>query len=719
MSSVSGKTFDWSLLKRILTYTRPYRGLFRLGISLTITLSFLSVVRPLLIRYTMNEFVHSASEGVATKPDQTPEEIADATKHFEADLKNGLEAVKQKNREAAIKDFHSAFVDEKNDPNYYRRLILAYDALYVNFPVAERKKQTDGLNGKAASLREQEKIDEAIETYHEAQLVSPDNAESKSGIARCEVDSNHFLKHLLFMFTLFLIGMLIIESVLQFINGYSTSLLGQRIVRDLRVQTHKKIIHFKSGYFDNTPIGMLVTRVVSDIEAINDVFSQGFIVIAGDMLTIVVYLGAMLYVDWRTTLVVLSTVPIMFLATWWFKNAVKQSFTDVRNQVARLNTFVQEHITGMKIVQVFNREKVEMESFRDINGKHRDANVRSVLYYSIFFPVVEILVSISLGLLVWYAGIRIFGHFDDPGDVTFFVLLINNFFRPIRMLADRINTLQMGMVSSDRVFKIIDTNAVIENRGTEKSMHLKGDISFRDVWFAYNNEDYVLKNISFGVKAGETIAIVGATGSGKSSMMNLLNRFYEYNKGEILIDGKNIRDYQLDSLRNNIGIVLQDVFLFSDTIFNNITLHNPEITRAQVEAAAKAVGAHDFISNLPGGYDYDVRERGGMISVGQRQLIAFIRAYVYNPRILVLDEATSSIDTESEMLIQQATRLLTKGRTSIVIAHRLATIQNADRILVLDHGEILESGSHAELIKRDGQYKRLFELQFKENDVVV
>jgi ATP-binding cassette subfamily B protein len=507
--------------------------------------------------------------------------------------------------------------------------------------------------------------------------------------------------------------LLLLESGMQFVNQYATSLIGQRIVRDLRTQLHKKILGFRSKYFDNTAIGTLVTRVVSDIEAINDVFTQGFIVIAGDLLTIIVYLGAMLYVNWQITLVVLTTIPVMFFATWVFKNAVKQSFTDVRNQVSRLNAFVQEHITGMKIVQVFNREKVELERFREINKMHRDANVKSVWYYSVFFPIVEILVSVSLGLLVWFAGRQIFGHFAAPGDVAFFVLLINQFFRPIRMLADRVNTLQMGMVASERVFKILDQDEVIEDAGTLSAQDINGNIRFSDVWFAYNNEDWVLKGISFEVKAGDTIALVGSTGSGKSSIINLLGRFYEFNKGEISIDGSSIREYQLASLRKNIGVVLQDVFLFSGSVFSNITLDNPDITREQVIAAAKAVGAHDFIMRLPGGYDFDVRERGGMLSVGQRQLIAFIRVYVYNPRILVLDEATSSIDTESEILIQRATEVLTQGRTSVVIAHRLATIQNATTILVIDHGQIIESGSHRQLIVQEGPYKRLFEMQFK------
>ena len=595
MSEVSGKTFDWKLLSRILRYTRPYKSLFLLAISLTVMLSFVSVVRPLLIRYTMNNFVHASGS------------------------------------------------------------------------------PTD-----AAYLHQQ-----------------------------------------LFLFCGLIILMLVVESIFQFVNGYSASLLGQRVVRDLRLQTHKKIVQFKSRYFDQTPIGMLVTRVVSDIEAINDVFSQGFIVIAGDLLTIVVYLVAMLCVDWKITLVVLTTLPVMFFATWLFKNAVRSSFTDVRNQVSRLNTFVQEHISGMKIVQVFNREKMEMQSFRAINGKHRDANVRSVLYYSIFFPVVELLVSVSLGLLVWYGGIQIFNHSANAGDVTFFVLLINNFFRPIRMLADRINTLQMGMVSMERVFKVLDTDSVIENKGKLNGNNLNGNIFFKNVWFAYKDEEYVIKGITFEVKAGETVAIVGATGSGKSSIVNLISRLYEFNKGDLILDGSSIRDYELSSLRSNIGLVLQDVFLFSDSIHNNITLNNAAISRTQVEAAAKVVGVHDFISRLPGGYDFDVRERGGMLSVGQRQLIAFIRAYVYNPRILILDEATSSIDTESELLIQSATAALTKGRTSIIIAHRLATIQAANKILVIDHGEIVEAGSHQELIQKDGRYKRLFDLQFKNEAFVV
>ncbi|TND08131.1 MAG: multidrug ABC transporter ATPase/permease [Bacteroidetes bacterium] len=592
-SGVSGKAFDFSLLKRVFRYVKPYRGLFTAAVVLTIVLSAMSIVRPLIIRYVVDHYI------------RTPADAAE-----------------------------------------------------------------------------------------KSQLISD-----------------------ITFYSAILIGLLIAEAFMQFFNAYVTSLIGQSIVKDLRKQVHKKVLSFRSKYFDNTPIGTLVTRVISDLEAISDVFSQGFIVIAGDLLTIIVFLVAMLTVNWKLTLIVLTTIPVMFIATWIFKNAIKSAFTDVRNQVAKLNAFVQEHITGMKIVQVFSREKVEMERFQDINKKHRDANIRSVWHYSVFFPVVEILSSVSLGLLIWFGGRQVYQFDVKAGDLVFFILLISMFFRPIRMLADRINTLQMGMVASERVFKVLDTVEIIDDKGTLDATQINGSIEFRDVHFAYNNEDWVLRGISMQVKPGETIALVGATGSGKTSVINLINRNYEYNTGEILIDGHNVREYGVASLRSSIGVVLQDVFLFSGSILDNITLMNPEISKENVVAAAKAVGAHDFIMALPGGYDYNVMERGSMLSVGQRQLIAFIRAYVYNPRVLVLDEATSSIDTESEILIQRATETLTKGRTSIVIAHRLATIQKADRILVMDHGQIIESGSHQELLQQNGQYRKLYELQFKQEEV--
>lgn len=518
---------------------------------------------------------------------------------------------------------------------------------------------------------------------------------------------------LLYM-TKILIALLLLESVLQFADSFLTNKLGQSIIKDMRIQLYKNIVGLRLKYFDNTPIGTLVTRAVSDIEVIADTFSDGLISLIGDLLKVLVILGVMLFMNYKLTLVILSPIPFLLIATYIFKKSVSASFQDVRTQVARLNAFTQEHITGMNIVQIFNREKAEMGKFEEINSKHRNANIRSIMAYSIFFPVVEILSAISLALLVWWGGRGVLENITTIGELMAFILFLNMMFRPIRQMADRFNTLQMGMVSSERVFKVLDTNEVIENKGNKSADEIKGNVDFENVWFAYTDENWILKNVSLSVKKGQTIALVGATGAGKSSIVNLLNRFYEYNKGIISLDGINIRDFELTSLRKNIGVVLQDVFLFSDTIANNISLNNSEITREQIINASKIVGAHDFISKLPDSYDYNVMERGAMLSVGQRQLISFIRAYVYNPKILILDEATSSVDTESEILIQHAIDKLTENRTSIVIAHRLATIQKADKIVVMANGEIIEVGNHQELLKQNGQYKRLFELQFKE-----
>ena len=522
------------------------------------------------------------------------------------------------------------------------------------------------------------------------------------------------IPQMLLKMTMLLIGLLMAEAFLQFSDSYLTNKLGQHIIQDLRIKLYKHIIGLRLKYYDNTPIGMLVTRAVSDIEVIADIFSEGLIVIIGDLLKLAVILCVMLFIDYRLTLIILIPIPLLLIATSLFKKSVQASFQDVRTQVARLNTFVQEHITGMNILQIFTREKAESEKFDEINIKHKDANIRSIKAYSIFFPVVEILSSTSLGLLIWWGGKGVLEGKTSVGHIVEFIMFLNMMFRPIRQLADRFNTLQMGMVSSERVFKVLDTDENIENKGIKDALSIQGNVAFKSVWFAYNDDNWVLKNISFVVKQGEKIAIVGATGAGKSSIINLLNRFYEYNQGSISIDNIDIRDYELTSLRKNIGVVLQDVFLFSDTLANNISLNNPEITREQIIETAKIIGAHDFINNLPNTYDYNAMERGAMLSVGQRQLISFIRAYVYNPKILILDEATSSIDTETEKLIQFAIDKLTENRTSIIIAHRLATIQKADKIIVMDKGEIIEMGNHQELLKQNGQYKRLFELQFKE-----
>ncbi len=514
--------------------------------------------------------------------------------------------------------------------------------------------------------------------------------------------------------TILMLVILITEAAVQFFQTYMANWVGQSVIKDLRMEVYRKIVGFKLKYFDNTAIGTLVTRAVSDIETIADIFAQGVLIIIGDILKLIVVIGFMFAMDWRLSIFSLAPIPLLIWATNVFKNYIKSAFGDVRTAVSKLNAFVQEHITGMNIVQVFNREEVEMQKFKGINEDHKKAHIKTVWANSIFFPVVEILSAISIALLVWWGAKEAIADTVKPGDLVAFLLYIYMLYRPIRQLADRFNTLQMGMVCSERVFKIIDTEASIENSGNVDPKKIVGNIEFKNVWFAYNEPDWVLKDISFSVKAGETIAFVGATGAGKSSVINLLSRFYEYQKGEIFIDGTSLKDFQLAGLREEIGVVLQDVFLFSDTIHNNITLNNPNITREQVIEAAKIVGAHDFISKLKEGYDFDVRERGGMLSVGQRQLLAFIRAYVYNPKILVLDEATSSVDTESELLIQNAIDQLTKNRTSFVIAHRLATIQNADKIIVMEKGRIIEMGSHQELLKQNGHYKTLYELQFTE-----
>lgn len=579
-----------NLLKRILSYSKPYKALFGLAVALTLVLSALSIVRPLLINQALN-------------------------------------------------------------------------AVGIENP--------------------------GVEGY------------------RAPAERMHFLNTM----GLFLIGILLLEAVLQFTNIYITNLLGQNIVKDLRLQVYKHILKLKNTYFDNTPVGTLVTRSVSDIESLSDVFSQGFIVIAGDILTIVIFVSAMLLKNWAIALVTLSTIPMLLIATNIFKNGVKKTFTEVRNAVASLNAFTNEHITGMRIIQIFNREEAEYDKFKQINEKHKMANIRSIWYYSVFFPVVEILSAISIALFVWFAGLKSNTYNLGLGDITFFIMMINMVFRPIRMLADRLNTLQMGIVASERVFKVLDTEEIIHDQGSIPALQIEGKIEFKGVWFAYKEENYVLKGISFVIEQGRTVAIIGATGAGKSSIINLLSRFYEINKGEILIDDVNIRDYKLAELRRSVGVVLQDVFLFNDSILNNITLHNPEITEADVIRAAREIGIDGFFSELPGGYHYQVKERGATLSAGQRQLVAFVRAYVYNPPVFVLDEATSSIDLETEKLIQKASLELSKNRTSIIIAHRLSTIHHADSIIVMDKGTIKEQGKTSELKdKVDGVYRKMLEI---------
>lgn len=579
--SVSGKAFDFKLLKRVLHAVRPQRRLLIAAVSITIFLAFLSPVRPLLVQYTIDTFVLGKSTG--------------------------------------------------------------------NLAV----------------------------------------------------------------YALIMISVLLVEAIGQFSSGYVSNLLGQSVIRDLRTKVYNHVLSLNVKYFDRNPIGMLITRVVSDIETIASVFTEGIVIVFGDLLQLSVVLFVMFYTDWQLSLISISTIPLLLIATNIFKNGIKSAFQDVRNQVARLNTFVQEHISGMSVIQVFSREEEELKKFKAINREHAAAHIRSVWHYSVFLPIVEILSAVSLGLLIWLGSDGVMDGRFTVGNLIAFTMYVNMLFRPIRTLADRFNTLQMGMVSSERVFKLLDeTDALEPESGKHIPNVLHGDIAFQHVWMAYKDEDWVLRDLSFSVQRGTTVAIVGATGSGKTTIINLVNRFYEYQKGEILLDGLPISDYDIAFLRSEIAVVLQDVFLFSDSIANNISLNNPEITLEMIEQAAREVGADEFIRKLPGAYAFNVMERGSMLSAGQRQLIAFIRAYLYNPAILVLDEATSSVDAETEELIRIATDKLTRNRTSIIIAHRLATVQKADQILVMDKGQVLEAGNHQELLAKNGKYRKLYELQF-------
>ena len=515
---------------------------------------------------------------------------------------------------------------------------------------------------------------------------------------------------------LLIFGLLVVQSVFQYVHTYLSGWIGQYVIRDIRVKLYKHLVGFRLRFFDRTPIGRLVTRTISDVEALADVFSEGLAALAGDLLQVVFILIFMFYTDWRLALVSLSTIPLMLLSTYIFKEKVKVTFNDVRNAVSNLNAFVQEHLTGINIVQIFGSEKREYEKFKEINKEHKAAHLKSVLYYSVYFPVAEIIAAMGVGLLVWYGAKGVISGDTGItiGTLTAFIMYIQMFFRPIRMIADRYNTLQMGIVSSSRIMNLLDSNEHLVNDGTVQLATIRGKVEFEHVWFAYNNAEYVLKDINIKINPGETVALVGATGAGKSSIINLLNRFYDINRGTIKVDGTDIAGIGLSSLRKGIGVVLQDVFLFSDTIRYNITLGAPEVTDDMIMQAADLVGARKFIERLPGGLDYNVMERGATLSVGQRQLLSFIRAMVYDPRILVLDEATSSVDDETEGMIKEAIEKMMSNRTAIVIAHRLSTIQKANKIIVLDKGEIKEAGRHEALLALDGYYAYLHRMQYKE-----
>jgi len=520
--------------------------------------------------------------------------------------------------------------------------------------------------------------------------------------------------HGLLIYILFMLGVLVLEVVFQFLFVFFANWLGQSIIKDIRQKLFHHMLNFKMAYYDKSSVGRLVTRAVSDIETIASIFSQGLFVIIADLLKMLVVMSVMLWMSWKLSFIVFAILPLIIYATRVFQKAMKFAFEDVRTQISNLNSFVQERVTGMKIVQLFSREETEYKNFKEINEKHKKGWLKTVWYNSIFFPIPELANSIAVGLVVWYGGLMSATNISmELGEVLAFIMMIGMLFGPLRQIADKFNTLQMGMVAAGRVFTILDTESTIEDTGTLTSIDIKGNISFKDVHFSYVEDEEVLHGISLEVQQGQTVAIVGATGAGKSTIINLLNRFYEIDSGTICIDGIDLKDIKLAALRAKIAVVLQDVFLFADTIFHNITLQDPTITRETVEKAAKQIGVHEFIMSLPNNYDYNVKERGGMLSSGQRQLISFLRAYVTNPRILILDEATSSVDSYSEQLIQNATDTITKGRTSIVIAHRLATIKKADTIIVMDAGNIVEQGSHNELLQiENGYYKNLYEVQF-------
>ncbi len=515
------------------------------------------------------------------------------------------------------------------------------------------------------------------------------------------------------MMALLYLGLLVAEVVARYFFIYFTNLLGQSVIKNLRVRVFDHLISLRLKYFDKTPIGTSITRTINDIEAINTIFSQGIITIIADLLTIIAVLGVMFYTSWQLTLICLTTMPLLIIAGYIFKEKVKKAYQIVRKQISKMNAFLQERIGGMRIVQIFNAEKDEMEKFKGINKEYTQANLDSILYYAIFFPVVDVISAMALGLMVWWGAQGVISSTVTIGALVVFPIYLNMLFRPVRMLADKFNQLQMGLVAAERVFDVIDKDELIPNKGNRQPAKLQGKIDFENVWFAYNARDYVLRDLSFSVKPGETLAIVGSTGSGKTTIINILNRFYDIQKGKILIDDIDLQQYELENYRERLAIVLQDVFLFSGTVMENITLRDTDITREEVIEASRMIGAHEFIERLPGGYDYQVMERGATLSMGQRQLISFVRALIFNPDILILDEATSSIDPASEEIIQRAIETLIDKRTSIIIAHRLSTIKNADNILVLDKGQIKEFGSHEELLKIEGgHYRELYEMQF-------